>query len=269
MDDMVKRRPKMDTNGYIYETHLHTREASACSNTPATAYIDYMISAGYSGMIVTDHFFTGNSSIPKDLPWEERVDRYCRGYERAKKAASGKDFTVLFGIEYNFEGDEYLLYGVDKTWLLENPDILTKSRTEVYKTVHQYGGIMVHAHPYRDRYYLSTIHLTPSVSDGAEIYNAGNPPWQDALAYRYVKEHSFLPSAGSDIHHLTQHTMGGMRFPYPIKTIQDYVRAFSAGDGTPVFCKDVTDPNEQFRPVEEEPMFTVISQQPRLPVVFH
>ena len=254
---------------YLYETHMHTSEASACSDTPGRDYIDHMLAAGYNGMIVTDHFFNGNCSIPRDLPWADRVELYCSGYDHAREAATGTELTVLFGVEYNFECDEYLLYGVDKDWLLHNPDILSQSREEVYATVHASGGIMVHAHPYRERGYIQTIHLTPSVCDGAEIFNAGNPPWQDALAFNYARKHEFRPSAGSDIHHLTQRYMGGMQFPYRIETIQDYVRAFLAGDGTPVFRKDVTNPAGSFQPVAEDPGLTAITRMPSLPVKMH
>ena len=113
---------------YIYETHLHTIEASACSKTPAREYIDHMTNLGYSGIIVTDHFFTGNSCVPKDLPWEERIDIYCSGYEHALEAAKGHDLTVMFGIEFNFQGDEFMIYGVDKKWLKDHPEIMEISR---------------------------------------------------------------------------------------------------------------------------------------------
>ena len=258
---------------YIYETHLHTIEASACSDTPGRAYPEFMLRAGYSGMIVTDHFFTGNSAVPRDLPWADRVEQYCSGYEHALAAKLSderfKDFSVFFGIEFNFECDEYLLYGVDKQWLLQNPDIMFQSRAEIYDTVHKAGGIMVQAHPYRERDYIQTIHLCPSVCDGAEIYNAENPQWQNALGHQFALEHSFLPSAGSDIHHLTQRTMGGMEFSHPILTIEEYVQAFLKGEGTPVFRKDITDPGEQFVPVLSDPRNTEVTRQPTLPVEFH
>ena len=254
---------------YIYETHLHTIEGSACSVTPAKNYIEYMKNLGYSGIIVTDHFFNGNSCVPKDLPWYERVELYCKGYEHALMEADGKDFTVLFGIEYNFEGDEYLLYGVDKKWLLDNPDIMECSRQKVYELVHKYGGIMVQAHPYRERGYLSHIHLTPSVCDGAEVYNSGNPDYQNALGYHFAREHNFTMSAGSDIHSVKQNDMGGMSFPYKIETIKDYVKAFKNGDGTPVFKKNVHGENTPFRPVAESKELTTITQEASLEVVYH
>ncbi|SEL12202.1 MULTISPECIES: PHP domain-containing protein [unclassified Butyrivibrio] len=254
---------------YLYETHLHTMEASACSITPAGDYIEYMMDLGYSGLIVTDHFFNGNSCIPRVLPWENRVEQYCSGYEHALDAADGLDFTVMFGIEFNFEGDEYLLYGVDKNWLLENEDIMEKSRKEVYDLVHQAGGIMIQAHPYRERGYLSAIHLTPSVCDGAEIYNSNNPDWQNALGYLFAKEHNFLMSAGSDIHSFPQLSMGAMSFPYKINNIDEYVKAFMAGDGTPMIRINPESKDTKFVPVESSAAQTTFSKEHTLPVIMH
>ena len=49
---------------YIYETHLHTYESSACGSTKASEYPAYYKSIGYSGIFITDHFFNGNCRIP-------------------------------------------------------------------------------------------------------------------------------------------------------------------------------------------------------------
>lgn len=231
---------------YIYETHSHTSQASACGRVAGRDYIDYMQKEGYNGMIITDHFFNGNSAVPRDLPWKERVEMYVSGYEDAHAAAKGTDFNVMFGIEYNFEGDEYLIYGVDKKWLLDNGDILDKSRKEVYKIVHQGGGIMVQAHPYRERDYLTSINLTPSIVDGIEIYNAANDDNMNALGYCYAKELDVPMSAGSDIHFYYDGPKGGMRFEEKIETVQDYAKAFMERRGTPVMLF-----NGKVKPVEE------------------
>ena len=42
---------------YIYETHMHTNQASACGRSPGKDYIQKYMDAGYSGIIITDHFF--------------------------------------------------------------------------------------------------------------------------------------------------------------------------------------------------------------------
>ncbi len=254
---------------FIYETHLHTIEASACSKTPAKDYIEYMLGLGYSGIIVTDHFFNGNCSIPKDLPWDERVELYCKGYEHALEAAKGTDLTVMFGIEFNFQGDEYLLYGVDKKWLLDNPEIMEMSRSELHECVNKAGGIMIQAHPYRERGYLSAIHLSPNTVDGVEVYNSGNPDYQNGLGYVYAKEHDFLTTAGSDIHYFNQGDMAGMSFPFRINTIEEYVAAFLKGDGTPVYKRDADNNSAEFAPVSEEPSLTTVTRQPDLEVITH
>ncbi len=251
---------------YLYETHLHTVEASACSDTPGKRYIDHMKKIGYSGIIVTDHFFNGNCSIPRDMTWEDRVELYCKGYEHAYEEAKGTDFKVFFGVEFNFRGDEYLLYGIDKEWLLRNPEIMDMSRKELHLAVNAAGGIMIQAHPYRERGYLSAVRLAPEDVDGAECFNAENPDWQNSLGYQYCLKHNFIMSSGSDIHHLTQKHMGAMSFPYEINSIQDYVKAFLAGDGTPMFVRDIDEEGFEFRPVAEEPLLVNVTQGPTLPV---
>ncbi len=253
---------------YVYETHLHTVEASACGRTPGADYIEHMKSLGYSGIIVTDHFFNGNSCVPKNLPWEQRVELYCKGYEAALEASKGQDFTVMFGIEYNFQGDEYLLYGVGKEWLLSHPDIMEKSRPEVKGLVHEGGGIMIQAHPFRERDYLNTIHLMASVCDGAEVFNAANQDYQNALAYEYAVERGLMMTAGSDIHSISQNDMGGISFPYRISSIDEFVKALLAGDGTPVYKKDARN-SDIFLPVAECEAFTTPHQNPFLDVVDH
>lgn len=253
---------------YVYETHLHTIEGSACSDTPGKDYIDHMKKIGYSGIIVTDHFFNGNTAVPRDLPWEQWVEQYCLGYEHALEAAKGKDFTVLFGIEFCYQGDEYLVYGIDKKWLLDHPNIMSVSRKELYEAVHEVGGIMLQAHPYRERGYLSAIRLDPNHVDGIEGFNSENPDWQNALCYQYGLEHNFLMSGGSDIHHLSQKHMGGTSFPHKLETIEDFVKAFLAGEGTPVFMRDIDAENAGFQRVSDCDLLVVPSHEPTLPIIF-
>ena len=249
---------------FIYETHLHTCEASKCGKAHGREYIDYMEEQGYSGIIVTDHFFNGNSCVPADLPWKERVDRYVSGYEEAKKASRGKRLQVFFGIEFNFDCDEYLIYGVDKNWLYENGDILSKTRHEVYDLVSEAGGIMVQAHPYRERYYISQINLTPSICDGIEVFNAGNKAYMNALAYEYALKLGLPMSSGSDIHYFFDGMKGGMMFERRLESIQDYVRAFKSREGIPVVLD-----SGRVRRVDEITEQITISRQPELEVVYH
>ena len=43
------------TGVFKYETHVHTKYASACSGTGAREMVNAHIEAGYQGMILTEH----------------------------------------------------------------------------------------------------------------------------------------------------------------------------------------------------------------------
>ena len=219
---------------YLYETHLHTCEGSACGEVSGPDYIDYLIGKGYNGMVVTDHFFTGNCAVDRTLPWKERVELYCEGFRKAKEASEGRDFDVIFGMEYNFDGDEFLIYGLNRQWLLNNPDVMTLDRHGLYKLVKQSGGIMVHAHPFRERNYLKDIKLTPDVCDGIEVYNAANTPNQNALAYKYALQLKLPMTGGSDVHYFHDKEMGGVLSPNRITSTVEFKDALMAGLLTPV-----------------------------------
>ena len=250
--------------GFLYETHLHTCEASACGRVHGEDYIPYMMEKGYAGMVVTDHFFNGNTCVPADLPWKERVEMYCSGYERALKAAEGKDFNVMFGIEYNFWKDEYLIYGVDKQWLLDNECIMDMTRHELLEAVHKAGGAMIQAHPYRERDYLEDIKLAPTACDGVEVYNAANSANMNALGYEYCTKLGLPMTAGSDIHFFNDKSMGGMLFEHKIGSVKEFAKALVDGSGIPVSLN----PDGTIIPVSEIPEQTVSTELPTLPVIY-
>ena len=255
---------KGETVSYIYETHLHTCEASACGKTPGREYMSFMMEKGYSGMIVTDHFFNGNTCVPEDLPWKERVEIYASGYERALKAAEGKDFNVMFGVEFNFQKDEYLLYGIDKQWLLDNERIMNMTRHELLAAVHKAGGIMIQAHPFRERDYLSDIKLAPTACDGVEVYNAANKPNMNALGYEYCVKLGLPMTSGSDIHYFHDNEMGGMLFENKLGSVHDFAKAVLERSGIPVSLS----PGGTITPVSQMPEQTVSTELPTLPVLY-
>ena len=82
---------------YLYETHMHTMEASKCSDSPAREYISRYRDFGYDGIIITDHFYHGNCAIDRSLPWPEFVRRFCLGYYHAREEGERQGFPVFFG----------------------------------------------------------------------------------------------------------------------------------------------------------------------------
>lgn len=224
---------------FIYETHLHTSESSACGSSSGADYIKPYKKAGYAGIFVTDHFFGGNTAAPRNLQWEERIEAYCKGYEAALKAAESEpDFQVFFGIEQTFEGDDYLLYGLSKEWLLAHPEIETMRHEEVFEAINSVGGLMIQAHPFRLRDYIKAIHLHPRDVHGVEVYNAGNKPDENDLAELYAKKYDFPVTSGSDIHNIGflipaegKNPPGGMIFDTPLKDVFDYANRIKTKQG--------------------------------------
>lgn len=228
----------MEKTGYLYETHLHTSESSACARNTGAEMARAYKKAGYAGIIVTDHFFYGNTAVDRSLSWMQWVETFCLGYEHAKAEGDRIGLSVFFGWESGYQGTEFLVYGLDKEWLLAHPEIRDASVEDQYRLVHEGGGIVSHAHPFREEPYIPKIRLFPEYVDAVEGVNAMHSsvvsdshkdPEFNKRALAYGKAHNLPFTAGSD-----QHTVrmigGGMRFPHKLKDIHDFNRAVLAGE---------------------------------------
>ena len=223
----------MKINGYLYETHMHTSEGSACAHNTGSEMAKAYAEAGYTGIIITDHFFYGNTAVDRKLPWSEWVEKYCLGYEHAKKEGDKLGLQVFFGWESGYQGTEFLIYGLDKQWLLEHPEIRDATVAEQFRLVHEGGGIVCHAHPFREASYISEIRLFPKYVDAVEGVNASHSsfakrslqhPEYNERALAYAEKHNFPLTAGSDQHN-TDMVWGGMVFPRKLADIRDFNRA--------------------------------------------
>ena len=223
---------------YLYETHLHTCEASACASNTGYEMAKAAKEYGYSGIIVTDHNWGGNTCIPKNLNWEKWVDAYAAGYESAYKYGVEHDLDVFFGCEAGFNGTEFLLYGITPDWLKTHPELRNATIKEMYELVSENGGMMVHAHPYREEWYIPEIRLFPELIHGVEGINAThsnrlstahNDPMYDTKAIEYARKLSLPMTAGSDIHS-TNLFGGGMLFKKRIKTMSDFIATVKSKD---------------------------------------
>ncbi len=215
---------------YKYETHLHTSEASACGEISGAEHVRSYKEAGYAGIIVTDHFFNGNSCVPDNLPWEERVNLLCRGYENAKEEGERIGLSVFFGWEANFNATEFLIYGLDKNWLLAHPDILSWTIEEQYSRIHEDGGYIVHAHPFRVRSYIREVRLFPEYVDAVEGINARNYNADyDRQAMAYAKKHRLPVTAGTDAHGY-ESIHSGLAFRHKLESISDFIESIKLGN---------------------------------------
>lgn len=237
-----------DTMFYKYETHLHTSESSSCGRSTAAEMVHAFIREGYSGFVVTDHFINSSSTVPKDLCWQDKMKLYARGYDNAKREAEKySNFLVMFGWEYTLFPycADYLTYNLDLEFLINHPEMLDISFPEYCKLVHDNGGVIVHAHPYRQAHYINyEPDLRQDLIDGIEVNNGlstsssnrNDKAWELAR----LNPHLFRTS-GTDIHNVERAGIGGVAFKYRITDSKMFVEALKKGDGYLIIDGKITD----------------------------
>lgn len=216
---------------YKYETHLHTFEASACAENSGEQMAELYHNKGYTGIFVTDHFFNGNSCIPRELDWEERVKQFCLGYEHAKAAGDKLGLDVFFGFEWNYHAMEFLVYGLDRDFLLTNPNCDLLKPAKFAQLVHQAGGFLSQAHPFREAPYITQQVQYPELSDAAEVINMNNRTAEmNRKALEYAEKHSLAKTSGSDIHRVSGFCGGGMAFDHRLTSPKDFIESVKSGN---------------------------------------
>jgi len=213
---------------YKYETHLHTSETSLCSNSSGKDFADYYKSLGYAGIFVTDHFLNGNTAVSVNLPWHQRIDLFCRGYEETAKQGEKIGLDVFFGWEYSYGWAHLLTYGLDKNWLVAHPEVVNWNIIEYFDRVHDDGGYIVHAHPFREG--VDMVQLFPGKTDAVEIINASRIDEANKHAQDFANSFGILQTAGSDIHSIRQKRLCGIAVSKPLTGGRDYINALKSGD---------------------------------------
>ena len=202
---------------YLYETHLHTSQGSLCGRAEGCEMADACKKAGYPGIFVTDHIWGGNTAKEEG----ERIGLY-----------------VFFGWEAGFQGTEFLIFGLSPEWLAAHPEIREAGIEEQYRLVKADGGMVIHAHPFREEAYIPEIRLFPEFVDGAEGMNATHTsPLSashksgdyDRKARAYAKEHGLVMTAGSDVHS-TNIFGGGTAFARKLSDDKDFIQAIQSGE---------------------------------------
>ncbi len=223
---------------YQAETHCHTMEVSPCSRIKAAHLVQGYLAAGYRYLFITDHYHPAVLEEWRiaDQPWEKRIDFFLSGYEAAWEAAKGTPLKVLLGMEMCLGidpetklGNDILVYGFDREFLLEYPYLYRMEYQEFYKLIRKNNYLAFQAHPYR--YGMQPVE--PICYDGIEIVNT-HPRHKshNLLAFRFALEHGLYVIGGSDAHADEDIGRGGVMLPQGIETPKDLV-AFYRENGSP------------------------------------
>ncbi|RLB37393.1 MAG: hypothetical protein DRH20_07845 [Deltaproteobacteria bacterium] len=218
---------RMSHGPMVFDIHLHTRNYSGCSSIEAEDLVRRAEELGLDGIALTDH----------GIRWpEDRV-------EALREACGVHDLVIIPGQEitcYNGswkrEGD-FLVFGVKES--LGSG----LSARELINLVHEQGGVVIAAHPYKrsrrgDTYY--------GVGDGmadldVDCIEALHPEHDDAAIQKvraFAESRGGIPlTGGSDAHELSMVGACTTLFHAPVTCEQDFVDALRKGKVTPRWAK--------------------------------
>ena len=226
---------------YKYETHCHTSPVSMCGKASVEDTVCFYKSLGYDGIFITNHFLDGNiNHEARVLPYRDQIDYYFSDYEEAVRIGSEAGIKVFPGVELSYKGTDFLIYGLEKDWYKDHPEILEMKKTEELPFMMEAGAFVIQAHPYREAHYIDHIRLFPRSVHGVEIINS-NQTWEsNEMADIYADKYGFLKTAGSDNHwgsnifeklkekgYRTE--IAGMCSDTEINSVEDYVSAVRNG----------------------------------------
>ena len=218
---------------YIYELHQHTSAVSACAHETPEEVVRGLKKAGFSGVVMTEHFYHGNTAVRRHQAWEDFVRPYEETFERAKKAAEKLEFDVLFGIEEGVGGGkEVLIYGITPAFLYAHPELRDIALPELSDLVRAEGGLVVQAHPFRVRDYIRAPweELPAECLDGIEVHNACNDDLSNMRAEALAEKHGLIAIAGSDAHTPNSRAQAGIACDKRIRTERELADILREGE---------------------------------------
>lgn len=213
---------------YKYETHCHTKLVSRCGHLEIKELVEKYKAAGYSGIVLTDHY-SPMTFDPIDFFSKKRaVDHYLRAYREAKKY-NDESFTVLLGMELRFHltVNDYLVYGISEEMLYELPFLLSLYIKRASKLLRSKGCLFLQAHPFRK---LIT-RAKPQYLDGVEVYNGKASPEDNANSQKWAEEiNAPIKISGSDCHRESGVGLGGIVTDTPIRNNDDLLNILRSGN---------------------------------------
>ena len=213
---------------YKYEIHCHTKEVSRCAQISVEKLIEKYKEAGYSGIVLTDHYSPMTFDIPDFFSKKKAIDHYLRAWRIAEKY-NDENFTVLLGMELRFYAtiNDYIIYGVTEDMLYELPFLLSVYIKRASKMLRERGCLFLQAHPFRKL----ISRANPKYLDGIEVFNGKASEEENTNAEKWAEEiNTSVKTSGSDCHRESGVGIGGIITTEKIKNNEDLIRILKSGN---------------------------------------
>lgn len=212
---------------YKYELHAHTKEVSRCGSITVKELIEEYKKAGYSGIVLTDHYSPMTFNPSEFFSKKKAIDHYLRAYREAKQYETD-NFTILLGMELRFYAtvNDYLIYGVTEEMLYELPFLLKTYIKKASQLFRERGCLFIQAHPFRKM----ITRADPEYLDGVEVFNGKASAEANENSLKWAEEIGApIKTSGSDCHRATGVGLGGIITKEPIKSNEDLIRILRSG----------------------------------------
>ena len=221
------------TTLFKYEMHIHTKGCSKDGRSDVCEMIDKAVEEGYSGFVITNHFYRGNTGIDRDLPWHEFVGAYKNDYLTAKEYGDKIDFDVLFGVEEAYaKGKEVLIYGLSPDVIAAEPGFKQMDLKAMSDFVRKNGGIIACAHPFRVRPSIPDPDAEPDHTclDAVEVYNSHNNAEENGKAMAFAEKYGLIKTSGGDVHGTDRFDVVGIDSKIRIRDNKTLLAVLRSGD---------------------------------------
>ena len=218
----------------LYELHAHTSECDLAAHASGAELVRIYHAAGYSGMVITDHYFaTFYKWFADELAnksHREIMARRLKGYYEARNEGERLGFTVLPGAEVRFDRSPYgindfLVFGCDEEFFLTAPRLNELTSLDELNALLPEHACVVLAHPFR----VNMTVMDPTLLFGIEAHNGLTEPFRNQMAEDYAARFGKALTSGSDCHHPTHACKGGIETDRIIRTPRDLTDVLKSG----------------------------------------
>ena len=211
---------------FLYDLHVHTSQTSPCASMSGAEQARAYKGLGFTGIMITDHYYDGFFERNPYPTWKESMDRYFAGYFDAKAEGDRIGLAVFQSAEVTlaYNKKDYLIFGVDPDFFYRHEKLFELVEEELIQLVHDEGGLIFAAHPFRSE----TCYPFGAI-DGVEGVN-GNPRSLNHLAREYAAKRGLLMCSGSDAHNPGDAGTGGIATPRKVTDIKEFAEILKSGE---------------------------------------
>lgn len=210
------------------ELHCHSSEISECARVDSNDVINKFYSAGYSTLVLSNHFNSGTMKYNKSESWDDFITKYVGAYKKLKELAAGK-MNILLGMElrFNCNVNDYLVFGVTEKFLRAHPEMLDMNPEGFHKLAKENGCLFVQAHPFRN----SMTVVRPDALDGVEVFNGhmGHDS-RNEIADLWAEKYGLIKTSGTDFHYNDSPANAGIVTEKEILSMDELVEVLKSGE---------------------------------------